>query len=203
MKVFVTGIDTGIGKTHVCAHYLNQWASQRPAYYKPIQTGSPSREQAEDVLTVQSLTGRQGDPTISCGLCLKAPLSPYQASKLDAQILMPETILADLHRVIAKHDWLVVEGAGGVLVPITQTFFMIDLIEASGLPVIVVTHPRLGTLNHTLLTLSALQQRHIPIQGFVMNPFPASPSLADADIITMIETLSGVSCLFVLDEPSL
>ena len=202
MRIFVTGTDTGIGKTHISAYYLNLWADQTPAYYKPLQTGSPSFEAAEDVLAVQALTHHRFDNNISCGVCLKSPLSPYQAALAENITLHPEQILADLRAKVALHETLVVEGAGGVLVPITKDYFMLDLMQQSGLPVVLVTRPQLGTLNHTLLSLQALQSRGIPILGFVMNQFPKTPNQAEAESITMIETLSGVKCIAIVAPKS-
>ncbi len=203
MRIFVTGTDTGVGKTFVCAHYMNQWGSEHPAYYKPLQTGSPSIAEAEDVLAIKRLTHHAFDNEVNGGLCLKAPLSPYQAALAENLSLNPTQILDDLNKQIAMHETLVVEGAGGLLVPITQDYFMLDLIEQSGLPVVLVTRPQLGTLNHTLLSLRALQSREVPILGFIMNQFPATPNQAEADSVAMIESLSGVKCLEVIPSNSL
>jgi dethiobiotin synthase len=198
MNVFVTGTDTDIGKTFICAQIMNAWASRNPAYYKPIQTGCTSPQAAEDVLRIQDLTDHRFDNQVFCGICLKAPLSPYQAANHEQITLDPKALLHEIANQVALHDNLIVEGAGGLMVPITSDYFMIDLIEQSSLPVVLVTRPQLGTLNHTLLSLAALKSRNIKVLGFVMNQFPTQPSLAEQESITMIETLSTVSCLGIV-----
>lgn len=203
MRIFVTGTDTGVGKTFVCAHYMNQWASEHPFYYKPLQTGSPSMAHAEDILAINQLTHHAFDNDVRCGFCLKAPLSPYQAARAENLTLNPAQILADLQAQIDAHETLVVEGAGGLLVPITPDYFMLDLISQSGLPVVLVTRPQLGTVNHSLLSLRALQSRGVPILGFIMNQFPVIPTQAEAESLEMIEALSGVKCIEVILSNSL
>jgi dethiobiotin synthase len=198
MKIFITGIDTGVGKTFISAQIMNAWSNKNPAYYKPIQTGSPSPAEAEDVLAVQALTHHAFDAKVSCGVCLKAPLSPYQAAKAENLSLAPELILQDLSAQIQQHSTLIVEGTGGLMVPITPQYFMLDLIQDSHLSVVLVTHPRLGTLNHTLLSLHALKEQNIPILGFVMNQFPIEPSLAEQESISILESLGHIRCLGVV-----
>lgn len=198
MRIFIAGTDTGVGKTFISAQIMKSWAEKKPAYYKPIQTGSPSISEAEDLLAIQTLTQHSFDSSLFCGLCLSAPMSPLQAARHVGITIDPSSILLSLKNLVDRFEHLVVEGSGGLMVPITENFFMIDLIEQSALPTILVTRPTLGTINHTLLSLDALKARHIPILGFIMNQFPVNPTLAETESVAMIETLGNVPCLDVV-----
>lgn len=158
--VFITGTDTGIGKTLTSAILTKAWHG---TYWKPFQTGLA--EEAGDTPTVQHLTGLPADHILPPTYALQAPLSPAAASVLEGVTLEPEHLTLP-H---APHLPLIVEGAGGLMVPLTDHMLMIDLIAQLGLPVILVTRSRLGTLNHTLLSLEALYRRGIPVLGFITN----------------------------------
>jgi malonyl-CoA O-methyltransferase len=163
--VFVTGTDTGIGKTVVAAAIMSRYrdvASLR--YWKPIQTGI---EEDDDTKTVAELCECGPARILDKGVRLPRPLSPHLAATLsgvqiDLDALI-ETVAAE-----ERSDRWVVEGAGGFLVPINGEALMSDLIAQLGLPVVVVARSSLGTINHTLLTLEALRLRAIPVVGVVM-----------------------------------
>ncbi len=152
MKVFITGTDTNVGKTIIAAWLCYHL---KAAYWKPLQTGSD-----RDSETVAHLTGCKVYPE---AYVLKKPLSPYSAAKFEEISLEPTTIVKPTN---AK---LIIEGAGGVMVPIQRDFFMIDLIKQLKVPVIIVARSILGTINHTCLTIEALHARDIPILGVVLN----------------------------------
>ncbi|MDO8607993.1 MAG: dethiobiotin synthase [Phaeospirillum sp.] len=154
--VFVTGTDTGVGKTLVSAWLARNWGAE---YWKPIQTGAT---EDSDSATVERLAPRIviHPPSV----VLQAPLSPHEAARrerirIDLSALEPPR---------TEHP-LVVEGAGGVMVPINELALMIDLMARLRLPVVVVTRSGLGTINHTLMTLEILRRRHVPVLGVVMN----------------------------------
>lgn len=154
MKVFVTGTDTNIGKTIV-----SSWLCMRNncSYFKPIQTGTL---EGMDSKTVQTLSGCKIHKEV---YAFPESVSPHLAAKLNG-----ETI--DLNKIVLPgSNNLIVEGAGGVLVPINESQLMLDLIKKLELPVIVVSSYKLGTINHTLLTLEVLRSRNIPILGVIMN----------------------------------
>ncbi|ARJ65774.1 dethiobiotin synthase [Magnetospirillum sp. ME-1] len=154
--VFVTGTDTDVGKTLVSAWLAQHWAAD---YWKPVQTGST---QGSDFDSVARLApAARIHPS---GVVLAAPLSPHEAARrektrIDLTSLVPP----------ATDRPLVVEGAGGVMVPINEVALMIDLMERLALPAIVVARSGLGTINHTLMTLEMLRRRRVPILGVVMN----------------------------------
>ena len=162
--VFVTGTDTGIGKTFVSACLVAAWSA---AYWKPFQTGLD--QDPGDTETIAALTGCDPARLHPPALALRAPLSPEDAAAL-------EGIAFDAAGLALPHGQgpLVVEGAGGVLVPLDQHTSTIDLIDRLGLPVVLVARSTLGTINHTLLSLGALRARGIAIAGVVLNG-PPSP----------------------------
>ena len=155
--VFVTGTDTGVGKTLVAALLARAW---RATYWKPLQTGL--RDEPGDTETVRGLAAVA---TLSPLHELQAPLSPEAAAGCEGVALdLRAARLPD-----AGAAPLVVEGAGGLMVPIAEGEMMIDLIQRLGLPVVLVARGTLGTINHTLLSLEALRRRGIPVTGVVLN----------------------------------
>jgi dethiobiotin synthetase len=167
--LFVTGTDTGVGKTVVSAALMHRY---RPAvslrYWKPIQTGI---EQDDDTADVERL-GRCGvDEIRRTGIRLPRPVSPHLAARLHGTTIRVAPLVESIVGLDPFNDgaarWIV-EGAGGVLVPINETETMADLIGALGLPILVVARTALGTINHTLLTLEALRRRALHVPGVVM-----------------------------------
>jgi len=156
---FVTGTDTGVGKTTLAALLC---AALDAVYWKPIQTGTL---EGSDRATVMRLAGIGTDRTIDEVYKFVPPVSPDLAARwagveIDlAKINLPNHL---------TNDWLVVEGAGGVLVPINQKQFVLDMMVKLKLPVILAARSTLGTINHTLLTLAALHAAELPVHGVVL-----------------------------------
>ncbi|MGH9394048.1 MAG: dethiobiotin synthase, partial [Terriglobales bacterium] len=164
--VFVTGTDTGVGKTVVAA--LLCLRLPRAHYWKPIQCGAdPSTDREE----VARATGLEPARLLAEAYRLALPASPNIAAAA-AGIRIER---ARLHLPAAQGP-VVVEGAGGVLVPLNDSETMADLMAWLALPVVLVARTALGTINHTLLSLEALRARGLPIQGLVLNgePVPAT-----------------------------
>ena len=155
MRVFVTGTDTDAGKT-VASAWLCLHAGAD--YWKPIQSGHPPDRDAD---VVARLSGAHVHPERHL---LRAPLSGHDAAKLEGK-----RIDLDDFRLPATSRPLVIEGAGGVLVPINESATTLDLIERLGAPVIIAARSTLGTINHTCLTLMALRARHVPVLGVVLS----------------------------------
>jgi dethiobiotin synthetase len=154
MKIFITGTDTNVGKT-----LISSWIALHTgfSYFKPIQTGT---RDGSDSFEVQKLSDTKIYPE---SYAYKEPLSPHLAAKLENDMIDIEKI------VLPPSRNLIIEGAGGVLVPINDTHLMIDLIKKLGAPVILVARTTLGTINHTLLSLEALRSQNIPVLGVIMN----------------------------------
>jgi len=159
--VFVTGTDTGVGKTVVSACLVRAWQA---SYWKPVQSGTADGD--DDTATVVRLAtpARHAPPAYM----LRAPLSPHAAAALEGIAIDVDRLAA----LLALSAPLVVEGAGGVLVSLTDRQLMIDLMARLALPAVLVARSGLGTINHTLLSLMALRSRGLAIAGVVLNGPP-------------------------------
>jgi dethiobiotin synthetase len=159
--VFVTGTDTGIGKTLTCAFLAAALKAYNKSvvYYKPIQTGTD-----DDTKTASELSGVK---TISPAYSFKEPASPHKAAKLEnINITISEVSLA---AVPAGTSFVIVEGAGGLLVPLNNVEAMRDLVKYLEIPLLIVASTKLGPINHTLLTLEAARAAGIRVVGVILN----------------------------------
>ena len=163
--VFVTGTGTGIGKTLVSACLVRAWNA---CYWKPLQTGVES--EAADSDTVGRLARLPPEQVLPPAFVLRAPLSPEAAAALEGVSIDVDAIRLPSH----GNRPVVVEGAGGLMVPIEGDTMMIDLMARLGLPVVLVASSTLGTINHTLLSLEALRARGIPVAGVILNGPPSA-----------------------------
>ncbi|NCC22677.1 MAG: dethiobiotin synthase [Alphaproteobacteria bacterium] len=155
---FITGTDTEVGKTVAAAWMMMMLDG---VYWKPVQSGL---EGPLDRRTVQTLTGFDDSRFYPSRLELSQPLSPHEAAWRDGV-----RINLDDFELPAARRPMIVEGAGGVLVPLNEKEFMIDLIARLGLPAVLVCRSTLGTINHTLLSLEALRARDIPVAGLIVS----------------------------------
>ena len=154
MTAFViTGTDTGIGKTVFAAGLTQALAAY---YWKPVQSGL---DDGADADTVARLSGVPADHILPEAWRLTRPLSPHRAAELDGVAIDPARLILPTVRP------LVVEGAGGVLVPVTRSTSFADVFAWWNLPVIVVARTGLGTINHSLLTIEALRARGVAVHG--------------------------------------
>ena len=179
MQFFVTGIGTEIGKT-IVSSILTEYL--QADYWKPVQSGDLH---LTDTMKVQALVSNTKSYFHTERHRLNAPLSPHAAAALDGvQIQLSDFTLPQ------TSNHLIVEGAGGLMVPLNDQDLMIDLIKQLGIPVILVSRNYLGSINHTVLSIEALQRRDIPIVGIVINgePNPATE--------TFIESRSALPILF-------
>ena len=157
-KFIICGTDTDIGKTLISSFFVRGLNS---FYWKPIQSGT---EPQTDSQTLEKLTQVKKEKIINEAYVFTKPLSPHWAAEID-QININ---LNNLELPIIN-DSLIVETAGGLMVPITRNFLQIDQIKKWNLPVILVCKSSLGTLNHTLLSIEALKRRNINILGLIIN----------------------------------
>ena len=174
----VSGTDTGIGKTTVAAMLV---LALDALYWKPIQSGT---QDGTDTQRVRALTLLPDDRFLPERYVLSQPLSPHRAAELDGIAIEPEALM-----VPAAARTLIVEGAGGLMVPITRRFLQIDLFADWGLPIILCARTALGTINHTLLSIEALRSRRLQFHGliFVGND--------NADNVRTIAEFSGARVL--------
>ncbi|WP_343692525.1 dethiobiotin synthase [Chitinophaga sp.] len=162
-RIFITGIGTGVGKTITSAVITE---SLQADYWKPVQTGLT---EGTDTHTIQTLVS---NPVTKChkeAYCLREPASPHLAARLEGVNINVKRIteLADTYQPASRP--FIIEGAGGLMVPITETIFTIDLIQQLKASVIVVAGNYLGSINHSLLTAKVLQQSGIPVLGWIFS----------------------------------
>ncbi len=169
MSVFVTATGTEIGKTIACAVILARYGpSLDLGYWKPIATGAVD---GRDTLEVKRLCGHVAD-ILEESYLFAPPVSPHLAARKARRPIVPDHILEQLvaHALEDRERSLVIEGIGGVHVPITSSGYMVShLAQDLHLPCVVVASSTLGTINHTLLTLEALRTRKIDIAGVILN----------------------------------
>jgi dethiobiotin synthetase len=157
-NLFITGIGTGIGKTIVSAVLVEKLKAD---YWKPIQSGDLDNS---DSLRVKSLISNTETFIHSESYLLSQPFSPHKSAAIDGITIDPEKIILP-----ETKNTLIIEGAGGLMVPLNDRFLMIDLIKKLNAGVILVSQNYLGSINHTLLSIYALKQHDIPIKGIVFN----------------------------------
>lgn len=178
-RYFVTGIDTNIGKTVVSAILVK---ALNASYWKPIQSGDLDYT---DSMKVQAMSGADSNRIIPEKYRLTTPASPHLSAELENV-----TISLNDFQLPEVSGNLVVEGAGGLMVPLNYQDTMLDLIQKLALPVILVSKNYLGSINHTLLSIQALKSRNIPIKGIIINGDIHTPSEK------AIESIGGIKILY-------
>ncbi len=170
-RFFVTATDTGVGKTYVLSLILRFLVEKgiKPSVMKPVETGCVVKYGMlipEDAERLAKIVGAENSLEHICPFRFETPVAPYVASQLEKKEIDVEKIkkIAGLFP-----EPLFVEGAGGLMVPVLKNFFMIDLIKLLNTEVIFVAPLRLGTINHTLLSIEALEKRGIKIKGIILN----------------------------------
>ena len=163
--IFVTGTDTGVGKTVACAALLHRFAhAGELRYWKPIQTGI---DEDDDTATVIRLSGGEASRALDEGIRLQRPLSPHLSARLAGVSINLEDLVEIAMAQPPTRRWIV-EGAGGILVPVNARDLMADLIARLAIPAVIVARSGLGTINHTLLTIEALRARTLSVAGVIM-----------------------------------
>ncbi len=167
--IFITGTDTGVGKTYISEIIGKELKkSLNVGYFKPIETGG-----REDTLNLKNALNLSEDLEILNPINCSLPLSPNIALEVEKKNYDLDYILDKIKKSFnylkEKYSYLIVEGAGGVYVPIKDKFVMSDLIKFLGLDAVVVSRPNLGTINHTLLTVKHLENKDINVRGVIIN----------------------------------
>lgn len=202
MNWFVTGTDTGVGKTYVTA--LLTRSLRRAGFdtvaMKPICCGDRG-----DVEILRAAGGDELTPEEINPVWLEMPVAPFVAAEAENRKIEVAEIMRAFGKLRAARRSLLVEGAGGWLVPITRDYFVADLAAEMALPILVVVQNRLGALNHALLTVADIQHRGLECAGFVLNTLAEEQSLAASSNRATLETISEVPVLFEigLNQPDL
>lgn len=170
---FVSGIDTDIGKTYATGYLAKLWTMQghRVITQKLVQTGNI--DVSEDIVKHREIMGfgwfQEDHEKLTMPEIFSYPASPHLATHLDGRALDFNKIEAATKTLAQRFDVVLLEGAGGLMVPLTTEILTIDYIEQYQFPVILVTSGRLGSINHTLLSLEALKQRGLTLHALVYN----------------------------------
>ncbi len=171
--LFISGIDTDIGKT-IATGQLAKALSQKGhkvITQKLVQTGC--RDIAEDLITHRNMMGiplqRVDKEGTTCPYVFSKPASPHLSSALDHTVIEPELITAATDKLLMDYDIVLLEGAGGLMVPITDSLLTLDYIAKQGYPIVLVTSGRLGSINHTLLSIEAIQSRSLRLHAVIYN----------------------------------
>ncbi|MEW6221024.1 MAG: dethiobiotin synthase [Thermodesulfobacteriota bacterium] len=173
----VTGTDTGVGKTFVACLLVRFLRAQgwEAGYLKLVSTGAP---RSEDLAFALAAAGLAQDPALERTLApysFPLPASPHLAAEQAGATIEPARLHAALAAAGRLFPFLVAEGAGGCLVPLTRDLLLADFLAETGLPALVVARTGLGTINHSLLTVEALRRRQVPILGLVFSDGPSAP----------------------------
>jgi dethiobiotin synthetase len=181
---FVTGTDTNIGKTLVSAWLVTHLDA---SYWKPVQAGT---EPATDAATVQRLAEVPPERILPEAYLLPEPIAPHEAARRAGIAIDMEKLRAPEHEGL-----LVVEGAGGLMVPLTEDAYMIDLAADLDLPIVLVARSTLGTINHTLLSIETIRRRGLPLAGVVITGPETPHNRAAIERYGQIEVIAEIPWL--------
>lgn len=196
--LFVTGTDTGAGKSVVAAAICAGLAArgERVAAYKPVVTGTddppdPLWPRDHELLAASASAGQSAEEVAP--LTFGPPVSPHYAAELrGGGPLDPARLVAAARRAAERADALVCEGVGGLMVPLTPGYLVRDLAVDLGLPLVVAARTGLGTISHSLLTVEAARAAGLAVAGVVMTPWPAAPAPIEVSNRETVERLAGV-----------
>ena len=194
-RIIICGTDTDVGKTIVSSFFVQ---GLKGLYWKPIQSGT---EEGTDTKTVCNLLNLKPNRYLSEKYKFKAPVSPHWAAEQESDFIEPSNLkLPDLDELI------IIETAGGLMVPLNRDWLQIDQLKVWGAPIILVARTGLGTLNHTLLSLEALKNRNIDVLGIVLNgpPHKDNPKtleqFGDTKILANLPIFNEVNAEVLLQE---
>lgn len=198
--LFVTGTDTGVGKTTVAAALAGAMRQRGigVGVMKPFQTGAVPTEGgwfAPDAQFLVTAAGVDDPMDLVCPVMLEAPLAPSVAANLAGRRVGLADVLPAFDELCRRHPFVIVEGAGGLAVPIDGSLTMRDLARAMRLPLLIVARPSLGTLNHTALTVEYVRAGGLDVAGIVLANYPDAPGLAEQTNPAALESLTSVPLL--------
>jgi len=199
--LLVTGTDTGVGKTYVACALARaaRAAGLRVGVMKPAETGCAEAGgvlEPADAQALRSAAGSELALELVCPYRYRSPLAPAAAAELDGMpAVEPGAIEAAYREIRACSDFVLVEGAGGIRVPLAWGFDFADLAAALELEVVLVVGNRLGCLNAALLTLDFARSRGLRVLGYVLNDVERTPDIATATNEASLRRLSALPCL--------
>ncbi|MBI5195999.1 MAG: dethiobiotin synthase [Nitrospirae bacterium] len=172
--IFITGTDTGVGKTYAASGLLNALKKMgiNACPMKPVETGCDIQKGKlipQDAITLINASGASEPLDVINPYRFRHPIAPSVAAEMENIRIKKQEISSAYNYLLNKYDITVVEGAGGIMTPVYKKYLFLDLIKDLRLPVVIVSRPALGTINHTLLTIEAAKSRGINIHGIIIN----------------------------------
>jgi len=203
---FITGTDTGVGKTIISAALIKaaHMLGLKACGMKPIETGCKQTENRKgndslipsDGTFLREITGTDESIDLITPVRFENPLAPLPASEIEDKPIDLDKIKTAYRKLSGRYDVIIVEGIGGLLVPIKREYFVIDLAKYFGFPIIVVSKPGLGTINHTMLTVNYAIKEGLDVAGIIINyTRPPENTLAENTNPEIIKRLSPVPVL--------
>tara|TARA_B000000460_G_scaffold174941_1_gene124645 strand:- start:3 stop:698 length:696 start_codon:yes stop_codon:yes gene_type:complete len=172
-SLFVTGTDTDVGKTCVSASIVKNLRDMDidVGVMKPFASGHKKNSNSlpQDVEILMKYSGSQDPIDLVNPYFFEIPTSPYDAAKILVQKINLQKVIDAYNKLLSSHDLVIVEGIGGLMTPITQNYFVSNLISELDIDTIIVMGSKLGTVNHTLLTYEHCKQMHLKLKGFIIN----------------------------------
>ena len=201
MNILITGTDTDIGKTFVsraiALSFLNK--GLKVGYFKPFQSGAYLNNGqliAPDVFELEKINGLK----TAYSYLLEGEVSPYLASLLNNVQIDINKTKKDIFEFSKELDLTVIEGAGGLLCPIKKNYTYADFAFDLNLPIVIVTTPDLGRINHTLMTLQCAKDRGLNIKGLIINKMPKNPTTAQENFIFELSSFTNEKILSIIPE---
>lgn len=202
--IFIVGTDTDVGKTFVTAglNYILRKNSHNAISYKPVQSGGIPKDDTfipGDIDFIKKAAGLNEDHGTMNAYCFKAAVSPHIAAELEDVRIDRQKIIEGYTELQAAHDYCIVEGAGGIVVPlIRDEYYIYDLVKDLDLPVLIVARAGVGTINHTVLTVNFLKSLGVEIRGIVINKYTGS--YYEDDNIEVLKAITGLDVVAVIDD---
>lgn len=200
-SIFITGTDTDIGKTFVsvglCLALENKGLNV--GYFKPFQSGAYKKEDnllAPDVEELKKYSNIEA----KYSYLFEGEVSPHLASILSDIEVDIKKVKNDLEEFCSTSDFVVIEGAGGLLCPAVRGELFCDVIKELSQEIIIVTTPSLGRINHTLMTIECAKQKGIKIKGLIINKMPQNPTLSEENFIKELKMFCNVEILAIIPE---
>ena len=196
--LFITGTDTDIGKTYVTALLVKtlRKVGFDVGYYKAAISGAPTVAES-DAGFVNRFAGINEPEDMILSYLYKNAVSPHLAARIEGNPVEKEVILKAWERVTKAYPYVTMEGSGGIMCPIRHdekaVYYLEDIIQWLHLPVLVVAHAGLGTINHVVTTCEYIKNRHIPVKGILLNHWKGG--IMEEDNVKMIEEITGVKVL--------
>ena len=196
-SLFITGTDTDVGKTYITAGLAVALRKMDVdvGVMKPFAAGSAQKKgyKSEDI-EILSRAAQVNDPeNLVNPQFFSIPASPYTACKKLKTKPKVSTILSSFKKLSKLHDMLLVEGMGGIMTPILKNYYITNLIKEMKIPTVIVTRSKIGTVNHTVMTVKMCEKYKIPIKGIIINNFDKGYSIKD--LTRDLENLTGVPVL--------